>query len=213
MKGPPRCPEMLDNSDAARVLRNSTVGHLIAFQLSFFFSFCVRPVKLLILLMCTRDVLFQTSGVVFRLTNYTSFPRSRCVRVTTASATNIKKKVGKVHVVQAGQVKHECNCFQMWHRSAVWGVSVCFYVRMNAAESAHFLYKSSLCSLSFLLVLDYIIKIPPHSGGTDWILDPQVVWKEPLMGYRNICCSVNTRDATWELLKRSFHIDQSCRRY
>lgn len=50
MKGPPRCPEMLDNSDAARVLRNSTVGHLIAFQLSFLFSFCVRPVKLLILL-------------------------------------------------------------------------------------------------------------------------------------------------------------------
>lgn len=110
------------------------------------------------------------------------------------------KKVGRVHLVQAGQVKHECNCFQMWHRSVVWGVSVCFYVKMNAPESTHFLYKSSPCSLSFLLVLDYIIKILPHSGGIDWILDPQVVCKEPLMGYRNICWWVNTTDSCWNAL-------------
>lgn len=35
------------------------------------------------------------------------------------------KEVGRVHLEQAGQVKHECNCFQMWHRSVVWGVCVC----------------------------------------------------------------------------------------
>lgn len=210
MKGPLLCPEMLDNSDAARVLRNSTVGHLIAFQLSFLFSFCVRPVKLLILL---KMFYFRQaeSCSLWLITHH--FPAAAVSGSPLPLQQTHKKKVGKVHVVQAGQVKHECNCFQMWHRSAVWGVSVCFYVEMNAPESAHFLYKSSLCSLSFLLVLDYIIKIPPRSGGTDWILDPQVVCKEPLMGYRNICCSVNTRDAASELLKRSFHIDQSCRRY
>lgn len=34
---------------------------------------------------------------------------------------------------------------------------VCDYVKMNAAESARFLYKFSVCSLSVLSVLDYII--------------------------------------------------------
>lgn len=34
---------------------------------------------------------------------------------------------------------------------------VCDYVKMNAAESTHFLYKFSVCSLSVLRALDYII--------------------------------------------------------
>lgn len=104
------------------------------------------------------------------------------------------KKVGRVHLVQAGQVKHECNCFQMWHRSLVWGVCVCVYIKVNAPESTYFLYKFSLCSLSFLCALDYIIKnTPPRLNTLYCILAPQVVCyieKYMLIRYRS------TRDAS-----------------
>lgn len=48
MKGLLCYPEMLDNSDASRVLTNSNVGHLIAYQVCAFFFFfsCVQPVRL-----------------------------------------------------------------------------------------------------------------------------------------------------------------------
>lgn len=51
-----------------------------------------------------------------------------CVAAVSGSPLSLQqmhKEVGRVHLEQAGQVKHECNCFQMWHRSVVWGVCVC----------------------------------------------------------------------------------------
>lgn len=109
-----------------------------------------------------------------------------------------KKKVGRVHLVQAGQVKHECNCFQMWHRSLVWGVCVCVYVKMNAPESTRFLYKFSLCSLSFLCALDYIIRSTPPRRNTSYIGSTSGVWGLTcgwIQKYMQIRC-VSKRDAT-----------------
>lgn len=174
MKGLLCYPEMLDNSDAPRVLTNSNVGHLIAYQVHVFFFSMYGLSAFLILLMWMQDVLFQTSGVVFPLTNYTSFPPPPLCQGHRCLCNKHIKKVGRVHLVQAGQVKHECNCFQMWHRSLVWGVCVSVYVKMNAPESTHFLYKFSACSLSFLGTLDYIVKItPPRLSILFIILGPQ----------------------------------------
>lgn len=64
-------------------------------------------------------------------------------------------------LVQAGQVKHECNRFQMWHRSPVRGVSPCVCVcvsEMNAPESTHFLYKFRL-----------LPRPPPPHSSVPWI--------------------------------------------
>lgn len=141
------------------------------------------------LLMWMQDVLFQTSGVVFPLTNYTSFPHSHCVRVTAACATNtLKKKVGRVHLVQAGQVKHECNRLQMWHRSLVWGVCMLKWMHQKVPTSCI----NVVCSLSFLGVLDYIIK-STHPDTIHGVLAPQVVCvcvcvrRHLWAGYRNVC--------------------------
>lgn len=75
------------------------------------------------------------------MTNHS--PHSHCVRVTTAPYNKCIKKLAGFNLMQAGQVKHECNCFQMQHRSVVWGVCVCSSVTMNAPKSTHFLYKSA----------------------------------------------------------------------
>lgn len=160
MKGLLRCHEMLDNSDAPRVLTNSNVGHLIAYQSKLFFSLrtACRAARFF---WCECNMFYFRQAESCSLWLITHHFPAATVSGSLLPLQQTHTKVGRVHMVQAGQVKHECNSFQMWHRSLVWGVCVCIDVKMNAAESAHFLYKFSLCSLSFLCALDYIIKNKP----------------------------------------------------
>lgn len=122
MKGLLCYPEMLDNSNAPRVLKNSDQGHLIAYQVGAFIFLCAA---------CQSARFFSYKMFNFRRAASCSlwliahhFPTAT-VSGSPLPLQQTHKKVGRVHLVQSGQVKHECNCFQMWHRSLVWGVCVC----------------------------------------------------------------------------------------
>lgn len=121
MKGLLCYPEMLDNSDAPRVLTNSNVAHLIAYQA----SLSVHSLSSHWFFWCEYKMFYfrwAASCSLWLITH--QFP-TVTVSGSPLPLQQTHKKVGRVHLVQAGQVKHECNCFHMWHRSLVWGVCVC----------------------------------------------------------------------------------------
>lgn len=80
-----------------------------------------------------------------------------------------KKKKKLAEFTWCRQVKTNMSVIRSRCGTGRWcEVSVCVrvYVKMNASESTHFLYKLSLCSLSFLCALDYIIKNTPPTLNT-----------------------------------------------
>lgn len=126
MKGLLCYPEMLDNSDALHVLTNSNVGHLIAYQmLCFFFFFLCTACQAAWFFWCEYKKFYfrRVESCSLRLITH-HFPTAT-VSGSPLPLQQTHKKVGRVHMVHTGQVKHECNCFQMLHRSLVWGVCVC----------------------------------------------------------------------------------------
>lgn len=197
MKGLLCYPEMLDNSDAPRVLTNSNTGHLIAYQVHAFFLCTACHAAWFF--WCEYKMFYFRRAESCSLWLITHHFPTATVSGSPLPLQQTHKKVGRVHLVQAGQVKHECNCFQMWHRSLVWGVCVCVYVKMNAPESTHFLYKFSPCSLSFLCALDYIIKITPPRLNTLYIGFTSDVWgvTSGIQKYMLIRCVI-AREATLE---------------
>ncbi|XP_017275406.1 zinc finger and BTB domain-containing protein 16-A isoform X2 [Kryptolebias marmoratus] len=83
---------------------------------------------------------------------------SHCVRVTTAPCNKRIKKLAEFNLVQAGQVKHECNCFQMQHRKMHSGMKT---------------YSCELCGKSFLDSLRLRMHLLSHSAGEKAIVCDQ----------------------------------------
>lgn len=148
------------------VLTNSSMGHS-------FFSACSLSSSWA-LLMWMQDVLFQTSGVVFPRTNYTSFPHSHCVRVTAASATNTYKKLAEF--TWCRQVKSNMSGIVSRCGAGHWcEVSVCTsmlkWMHQKAATSC-----INLVAAPFYFSVPWIISSgAPHPHTKHRLWTPQVV--------------------------------------
>lgn len=125
MKGLLYYPEMLDNSNSSHVLTNSNVGHLIAYQVH---ALSVHLLSRCWFFWCEYEMFYFRRAESCSLWLITHNFTTATVSGSPLPLQQTHKIVGKVHLVQAGQVKHECNCFQMWCRSLVWGVCVCVRV-------------------------------------------------------------------------------------
>lgn len=161
-----RCyPEMLDHSECSCPYKFHNG--------SFFFS-VYNLSSSWTLLMWIQDVLFQTNGVVFPLTNYTSFPHSHCVRVTAASATNTYKKLAEF--TWCRQVKSNMSVIVSRCGAGHWcEVSVCTsmlkWMHQKAATSC-----INLVAAPFYFSVPWIISSgAPHPHRKHRMWTPQVV--------------------------------------